>query len=417
MTLFNPANEHTWPEEQRLLLFEVMVLAALADGRVQRDEEAAIERRLADFRFTPHCQRLATDFRDRPRSIDAELAAVEQYQSRIVLFRHAVGVAYAHERLTLRERVFVSRLATTLGIASADRRLILRAFARSPAELTLADLMALMSFAEPRGTSATADHDAQPQAASASVDRDVQPHAIDDARTQLDGVGAQWVELASTVVAHALVQPIAEIWKDAVPDGHDEHRDEWMTFLDRVSAERLAHAVSEGVDRAAALMRSYVDEATRSLTLPDDFHRFVEDTWHRAVHDDAEWHRAVAQLEERRSRLLTVVASLAPARKAAGGAAGALFGGIGVAGALAAAPAETAELETLADGFDRAVDHVFATAERWHLSVHGHVAEICRRAVGELRLALDGARDPAAAAELVRRIRDHIERWQVTDGS
>ena len=153
------------------------------------------------------------------------------------------------------------------------------------------------------------------------------------------------------------------------------------------------------------------------MTLPDDFHRFVEDTWHRAVHDDAEWHRAVAQLEERRSRLLTVVASLAPARKAAGGAAGALFGGIGVAGALAAAPAETAELETLADGFDRAVDHVFTTAERWHLSVHGHVAEICRRAVGELRLALDGARDPAAAAELVRRIRDHIERWQVTDGS
>ena len=47
MTPFNPANEHTWPEEQRLLLFKVMVLAALADGRVQRDEEAiAYARRL-----------------------------------------------------------------------------------------------------------------------------------------------------------------------------------------------------------------------------------------------------------------------------------------------------------------------------------------------------------------------------------
>jgi len=49
---------------------------------------------------------------------------------------------------------------------------------------------------------------------------------------------------------------------------------------------------------------------------------------------------------------------------------------------------------------------VFATAERWHLSVHGHVAEICRRAVGELRLALDGAlsRDLSRAEGAVRAV-------------
>jgi len=407
MTAFNPANEHTWPEDQRLLLFEVMVLAALADGRMQRDEEAAIERRLADFCFTPHCQRLAADFRDRPRSIDAELAAVEHYQSRIVLFRHAVGVAYAHERLTLRERVFVSRLATTLGIASADRHLILRAFARSPAELTLAHLMTLMSFAEPRVASATADHDARPR-------------TIDDARTQLDGVATEWVELVSTVVAHALVRPIGEIWKDAVPDGSTEDREEWMAFLDRVSAERLARAAGEGVDRAAALTRSFVDEVTRSLTLPDDFHRFAEDGWHRAVYD-AGWDRALAQLEERRSQLLAVLAALPPDTKtAAGGAAGALFGGIGAVGALAAVPrdpATTTELETWADGFDNAVDHVFKTAERWHQNVYGHVAEICRRTVREVRTALHGMLDPAAATDPVWQMKHHIEQWQVTDGS
>jgi uncharacterized tellurite resistance protein B-like protein len=98
----DPSDELTWSDERRLLLYKVMVMTARADGTVSQEEMALLRHKIKVLRLSGEYRAEAMKFTKRQDPIDEDLKRLDSYKMRLVMYRHAIGVAYAEDRKSTR---------------------------------------------------------------------------------------------------------------------------------------------------------------------------------------------------------------------------------------------------------------------------------------------------------------------------
>lgn len=373
----DPADVRTWSSHDRLVLFSVMLAASIADGEIQPEELALLRRSL---------ERMELDAADHDRAIDLLLsrtpltecgADLDSTRMRLVIYRHAVGIAFAHGRLDVSERAFLRQLSTYLHLRREDADRVIEGFERLqhvPSVDELARLMAPASRNSEERRRAVAE--AKRKRERVQEEARVLEQSRREAYAEVMAVGRPWTSTLAEGLADWMVAPIVNRAQDygaADVSGVSELVGWW-------TSEFVSTEVNPNLKEVYGALHEVVGHIDEAVRLPADVHQRLSTVWPRTVDDDAGWDRAFAAVQQAGVRLANAEPS-GVWNFARGGAAGAigaaLLGPVGIAGAFAAnyfmQDSDEKELDAACDGWDQAVRDLFRATDAWRDRAESHL--------------------------------------------
>lgn len=173
---YDPSNEYTWPEEHRLLLFQVMAVAATADGQLADEERKLLSFKLRDLDLGAEARAEAERYLDRVVPLRGEVRRLEDPRMRMVLFRHAAAVVLADGKYTVSEKRCIQDLARALSLPAEEAEAVFSELSPVGPRLAPERVAALTSLgrkvqheAPPAEEPASADPPAEVEAALAGL--------------------------------------------------------------------------------------------------------------------------------------------------------------------------------------------------------------------------------------------------------
>jgi uncharacterized tellurite resistance protein B-like protein len=405
----DPSNESTWNQEQRLLLWKIMVLAAYADGEVDQYEETLLNQKLKQLALSGDYLEDAQDFRATPSPISDELERIDSYQMRLTMYRHALGVMYADGRLESAERVLAERLASTLHLRERDEAGIREVFSNAHGEPNLERLEDLIGGGKKRRAPAPDSEEYEAidsRRAEIKQAEQLRSEGIAQIINDVREIGPIWANTVAENLAYGVVMPIFQAFKEygALPEDSDASE-----LVETLDTEELLAAVNEGLVKVRGALEAYTGDLERGFSFSPRLYNHFQTAWQEVISDDGGWEAALAELEEAGTDLIDSQSSVVGhlVKGGAIGVAGAvLLGPIGWIGAAAAAAAATyldsesndKKLRRAARRWDSSVHRFGESTDRWREQATKHMESFLLLVVDEVEQFISEASTPDEAA-------------------
>lgn len=401
----DPSNELTWNQEQRLLLWKVMVLAAFADGEVDRQESVLLEHKLGQLMLSGTYLDEAHEFRHAPEAIGDDLERIDSYQMRLTMFRHALGVMYADGKLESSERALAKRLSASLHIRERDETRIREAFSEIHAEPGLQRLEELIGGRKKRRAPAPDPEDFAAIDSRRAEIRDAErrrQEEIAEIQATIRDVGPIWCEETSATLGYAMIIPVHQAF-----DAYGELPDDCSAsdLVEAFNPDTLSDAVNEGLPKVARVLEARVSELERGFAFTASLRQQLQATWQQVISDDGGWESALNQLENAAIDLLESEPSGGVGQMVTGGIIGAagaaLLGPLGLLGAAAAVyfdgDSKTKKFGLAVERWNSAVNLLGKCTDRWEENAARHIESFLTLVVAEVEGFVVNADTPEAA--------------------
>jgi hypothetical protein len=377
----DPADEATWNQEQRLLLFRVMTALAGPSASRSQSLNEILSRRLDDLELQGDylAEAIASlaepqgDFRD-------DLDHIDSYQMRLRIYRNGFAIAATNQRKRSRSVLpgGIAGLAEALQIRARDRDKVAKAFASIP-QNDAAAFLAVISAGARRGRP-TPDREEYVEIDSRRKEmaRAAQEKAatIDRARSELARLGPTWAKRLGDLISTYMVLPVFEIWDSYEPSKYEEVEE----IVAGLSADAILARVNERIPEARSALEELVEQYNKWRPLPPALYRRAEEVWGLAVKDDGGWQEALSELDAAGTNLIAAKPSgIGQALKggALGYAAGALLGPLGILAGIAAGAISD---NSVKEDYDRAIDRwnsaapaLIEATRRWQETAQRHL--------------------------------------------
>lgn len=408
----DPSIVATWNQERKLLLYKVMVLGAFADGRIDDFEEDLLSRNLKQFALTGAYLDEANEFIGHPELDSNELERIDSYQTRLTIFRHALGIMYADGKLEPAERTFAKAIAKSLHLREADESKIRDAFSEMHGEPNVDRLEMLLGGGSKRRAPAPdaeeyKELDARREALHAAE------RAHGERIAELRDVGARWAAAVAEHLAFVIVVPALQTFEayGSLPD--DCTVEDMVATMDsQTIRSRLAESIEEGFNQFVY----YSGDIEVGFEFPMTLVNRLEPAWYQAVKDNV---GLPGSLEALRLAGEDVVASNPSVAGAVmqngllGAAAGFLLGPVGIVGAVGYSlwegDSKDKDFQRAALRWERAVQGLGESVERWQKQATAHIHGFLVELLSEVEQHVSSAETADAAAMPVLRMLHHLE--------
>lgn len=394
----DPANEYTWNQENRLLLFKVMVLAAMADGVLQSEEKEILDRKLDDLELTGEYLREAQVFLGQPASIGDDLRRIDSYRICLTMFRHALGIAYADGKIHTKEGAHIEHLKKQMRIREEDAKEISGAFSLHRGNGTSA-LLEKMSGGKKRKI-CTPDASEYARIDSKRDNLQAQERAREEAireiRTDLAEVGPAWCEFVSCYLASGLTAPIVDCFEAYGALNEPEIED----LVGALESRLLLGEINEFLPKVYQAGLAFLGDLEETMPLPATLRPRFDDVWERVVGDDSGWESALAELDAAGADFVDSMPSTAwefVKGAAIGAGSVALLGPLGLlaaGGATALSSGKSNErVKRAASRWDSGVDRLAHATDQWSANaarhLHGFYTEVVEAVDESIAVSLD----------------------------
>lgn len=413
---FDPSNETTWNQEQKLLLWKVMVLGAFANGEVDRHEAVLLEHKLGQLSLSGTYLEEAHDFRESPGPIGDDLERVDSYQMRLTMFRHALGVMYADGKLEASERALAERLAASLHIRERDESRVREAFSGVHAEPDLERLEELIGGGKKRRAPAPDSEEYAAIDSSRDEMRETErlrAEGIAEVLGAVREIGPVWASTVAGHLGYGVVMPILQAFEayGELPDDGD-----LSDLVATLNPEVLLAAVNEGLPKVGNALEAYVADLERGFAFSSALGGQFKAAWNKVINDDGGWESALAELGAAGEDLLGAKPS-GIGQMVKGGALGyagaALLGPVGWLGAAAAVyldgESKDKNFRRAANRWDSAVRRFGESTDRWGEKASEHMESFLLSVVAEVEQFVSAAPTPDDAALPVQQMIVDIE--------
>ena len=368
---FCPSNEYTWNQEQRLLLWKLMVAAAHADGHVSEAENVILDHKLADLDLSEDYLDEAIEFRRKPHNIDGELERIDSYRVRLVMYRHGVGMLHADARMDSLEHMAMKHLSRVLHIRKQDEDAVINEFFMLPASYNTNAILSSLSGSGRRSVSAPDNRDVQ--AVSVSIEQlRLRNVGLDLERERLAAriveLYPSWVCGISERIAYGIIAPVIdvfEVYGESSPNSVSE-------MVSIFSLDNLVDEVNSAITTAEQLYDRALGLICDFSVLPASITEQDDACWEHVVGQDHGWESAMADLLEA-GELVTESEPSVLGSAVKGGAlgyAGAfILGPVGIVGAVATSyfsgKKDAEKFEKSVEIWDDAVSRFAEATDSW----------------------------------------------------